>query len=158
MEVIQGLIAENRMGSWISKAAPSLLKCPERCLGSQLARMRLPGVETGGIFRKKKKQKRMRFYGFFHLWCNIFLSGDTARLWAMALQAEASLMLILSLAFASQGRYCMFQQSLGVLLKSHQVIKSNFEAANEAEIWYNITRVNWAIITFLVSYFLLTTN
>lgn len=87
-----------------------------------------------------------------------FLPDDIARLshgsagWS---QFNADFM---HLAAASQSRYRMFQQSLDILLKSHQAIKSNFEAANEAEMSYTITRVNWAIIIFWVSYSLLMTN
>lgn len=101
----------------------------------------------------------MRFYAFFHLWCNIFslwccrqtLSHGSVG-WS---QFNVDFM---HLAAVSQGKYCMFQQSLDSLLKSHQAIKSNFEGANEAEMSYNTTRVNWAIITSLVSYSLLMTN
>lgn len=98
----------------------------------------------------------MRFYIFFPfmMWCifSLMTLSHGSEGWS---QFNVDFM---HLAAASQGGYCMFQQSLGMLLKSHQAIKFNFEAANEAEMPYNITRVNWAIIIFLVSYSLLMTN
>lgn len=37
------------------------------------------------------------------------------------------------------------------LLKMHQAIEPYFEAENETEMSHDITRVNWAIITILIS-------
>lgn len=107
---------------------------------------------------KEKKKKGWDFMVFSTYDAVSFLPDDVARLSHGSVGWSQFNVHFMHLAAASQGRHCMFQQSLDVLLKSHQAIKSNFEAANEAEMSSNITRVNWAIITSLVSYSLLMTN
>lgn len=79
----------------------------------------------------------------------------------MVLNAEASLMsilFILQLPVKSDIAFLQYSLVVFTLLKSHQVRKSVFETKNEPEMSYDISRVNWAIATFLVSYSLLMTK